>query len=156
MKQIQNSQVFRVYYGTLVTNNNRSNTSGKKTSKQAVEQVFNNRSLTHCLICCPVEIVGEALESGSGIPEKQTYPDKNRERLTLCVIRKDEKITRKSLSRRGGGGRLLTFSAFSLGAYSRLGIYSKKYGIFTCASFRFVGLCESKVQYCVHSWNCCM
>ena len=29
---------------------------------------------------------------------------------------------------RGGGGRLLTFSAFRMGAYSRLGAYSNKYG----------------------------
>ena len=29
----------------------------------------------------------------------------------------------------GGGGRLLTFSAFRIGANSRLGTYSNKYGI---------------------------
>ena len=28
----------------------------------------------------------------------------------------------------GWGGRLLTFSAFRMGAYSRLGVYSNKYG----------------------------
>ena len=28
----------------------------------------------------------------------------------------------------GGGGHLLTFSAFRMGAYSRLGAYSNKYG----------------------------
>ena len=30
---------------------------------------------------------------------------------------------------RGRGGRLLTFSAFRMGANSRLGAYSNKYGI---------------------------
>ena len=29
-------------------------------------------------------------------------------------------------------GRLLTFSAFRMGAYSRLGAYSNKYGILQC------------------------
>ena len=71
----------------------------KKTSKQAAEQVVNNRSLTHFLICCPVEIVGEALESGSGIPEKETYPNKNRERLTLCVKKRGRKNNNKKVCR---------------------------------------------------------
>ena len=31
---------------------------------------------------------------------------------------------------RGWGGRLLIFSAFRMGAYSRFGSYSNKYGIY--------------------------
>ena len=45
--------------------------------------IVNNASLTHCLICGPVETEEEALESGSGTPETETYPDMNRGRLKL-------------------------------------------------------------------------
>ena len=42
-------------------------------------------SHTRCLICCPVETEEAALESSSDTPEKETYPDMNRGRLTLWV-----------------------------------------------------------------------
>lgn len=40
-------------------------------------------SLTHCLICCPVEIEAEALENDSDTPERGTCPDMNTGHLAL-------------------------------------------------------------------------
>ena len=43
----------------------------------------NELSLTHCLICCPVEIEAKALENDNGTPETGMCPDMNTGHLAL-------------------------------------------------------------------------
>ena len=47
----------------------------------------------------------------------------------------------------GGVGRLLTFSAFRMGANSRLGAYSNKYGITILLGYPGGGLCGGECEY---------
>ena len=50
--------------------------------------IFLTNNLTHCLICCLVEIGEEALVSDIDTPERETCPDTNTGHLVLCDERK--------------------------------------------------------------------
>ena len=55
---------------------------------------------------------------------------------------------------RGGGGRLLTFSAFRMGANSRLGGYSNKYGIPSRYDISTMHNNSSNIRYIDHTYSC--